>query len=200
MQEPLSSLNLALMARAEANRPQPELLAPQVRTTVRYADIAAWTTTAAVSHLFAPIQSQLASVRDHIGVIVVSDDGPQETMNTVAESARAGHSSPLRFPAAGPCSLAGVVCIAHQLRGPTLNLILPPARGVPAALAVSAGWLHQSVTFVVVAVFARRSSNGLLARCVLLAAKGASLLQAAPFNETDAAWLSLSADGGSTDS
>jgi hypothetical protein len=178
-------------ARAEADAPQLDLLGQAARASVRYADPAAWTTATAVARLLATGPAPVASIREHVGIVVVSDDGPQLTMNVVAEAARSGYASPLRYPAANPGSLAGVSSIAHRLRGPTLVLIVPPQRGVLPALALSGSWLRkQQVPAVIVAAHARLASGGHLARALLLsAADGAAL------TEQDLAWISLESVG-----
>ena len=47
-----------------------------------------------------------------MGVLVTSPRGPVETIEAVAQAAREGFSSPLRYPASNPGSLAGVTANA----------------------------------------------------------------------------------------
>jgi hypothetical protein len=185
---------LQVAARAEADAPQLDLLSQAARATVRYADPAAWTTATALARLLATCRAPIASIREHVGIVVVTDDGPQEAMNAVAVAAKSGYASPLRYPAANPGSLAGVSSIVHRLRGPTLVLIVPPARGVLPALALCASWLRkQQVPAVIVAAHARLASGGQLARALLLSAGDGAAL-----TEQDLAWLSLESVGVAT--
>jgi hypothetical protein len=195
----LARAALRVVARAEADGPQLDLLGQAARASVRYADPAAWTTATALERLLAGCEPRAASEREHIGIIVVSDDGPQEIMNVVAEAAKAGYSSPLRYAAANPGSLAGVSSIVHRLRGPTLVLIVPPERGVLPALVLSAGWLKKRhVPAVIVAAHTRLASGGQLARCLLLSASEGNDAVGSPLTEQDLAWLSLASVGAVT--
>jgi hypothetical protein len=103
-----AAASLNITGKGEANHLQPELFDARLRTVVRYADPAAWISAAAAAHAVASIQDRLSAVRDAVGVIAVSDEGPQEAMQALNEAALAGFSSPLRFPAGNPGSLVGV--------------------------------------------------------------------------------------------
>ena len=128
-----------------ADRPQPELFAPQTRATIRYADPVAWTMAAAIARAAATTGGRLDTWSHDVGVVVVSDDGPVDTMAQVHTNADAGFSSPLRFSAASPGSLAGVACIAFGFRGPTLNLTMRPCDGIPVGLLIGRAWLRRGL-------------------------------------------------------
>jgi hypothetical protein len=183
---------LTIAGKGEALRPQPELFDARLRTVVRYADPAAWISAAAVVHAGAAMREALAAGRDNVGVVVVSDEGPQETMQALDEAAVAGFSSPLRFPAGNPGSLVGVTCILLGFRGPTLNFIMPPANGVPAGLVLAAGWLQRRVcSFVFVTTCTRLDAQELCARSLLLSARDGTSVPVLPLSNADAAWLSF---------
>jgi hypothetical protein len=183
---------LTIAGKGEARQPQPELFDARLRTVVRYADPAAWISAAAVAHAMASIKEALVAVHDDVGVVVVSDEGPQETMQALDEAAVAGFSSPLRFPAGNPGSLVGVTCILHGFRGPTLNFIMPPACGVPAGLVLAAGWLLRRVcSFVVVTACTRLDSQELCARSLLLSARDGATVPVLSLGDAEAAWLSF---------
>jgi hypothetical protein len=182
---------LVVVGQGEADEPQPDLFEPRLRTTVRYADPAAWVTAAAVARALAPLR-QAAAVPPQAGLVVSSAHGPTEAMATIEEAARAGYSSPMRYPASNPGSLTGVSCIAFGLQGPTLNLVIPPRRGVPLGLLVAGGWLRRGVTpLMAVAACARRDPAGLRARCLWLSCGESSPVAAGPLSEAHVAWLSL---------
>jgi hypothetical protein len=186
---------LTVIGKGEAEKPEPGLFEPRARATVRYADPAAWITAAAVARAVGPVKDSLASVRDHVGVIVASNEGPSETMAVVADAAVNGFSSPLRYPAANPGSLAGVTCIVFGFRGPTLNFILPPARAVLPGLHLAREWLlRRSVHYVVLAVCGRRASAGLLGRCLLVSTEDSSPVAGVRLREKDTVWLSTILD------
>lgn len=163
-----------VMGSGEAAAPQPSLFTAQIRSTVRYADPSAWIVAAAVAHALKGWTDFSAASSHQTGMIVVSDDGPRATMAEVESQGALGFSSPLRYAASSPGSLAGVSCIAFGLRGPTLNLTLPPQEGLPVALALSAAWLaRKEARAMVLATF-----NGVTAvssgRALLLAAAESS--------------------------
>jgi hypothetical protein len=161
---------LSIVSRGEADAPQREQLDPRALAAVRYADPAAWVIATAVARALAPVKEQLATAGDQVGVVVTGAQGPVETITTVATAAREGFTSPLRFPAANPGSLAGVTCIAFGVRGPSLSLLLPPAEGVPLGLLLASAWIHRGVVpFVVLAACSRGESGRPVARSLLLA-------------------------------
>jgi hypothetical protein len=183
---------LTIVGKGEARQPQPELFEARLRAVVRYADPAAWISAAAVAHAVAALKGALAAEHDDVGVVVVSDEGPRETMQALDEAAVAGSSSPLRYPAGNPGSLVGVTCILHGFRGPTLNFVMPPASGVPVGLVLAAGWLQRRVCpSVVVTACARPDAHGLCARSLLLSARDGTSVPVLPLGDADAAWLSF---------
>lgn len=132
---------------------------------VHFADVAAWATVGAVGQACASIEDMSAVERERSGIVLVSEYGPMETMAAVAKSARENRMSALRFPAATPGSLVGLICIVFGLRGPTLNLTMPPASGIPVAAVVANNWLKQGVVDFVLLVTCQQ---GPVARCLLV--------------------------------
>jgi len=182
--------NLVVVGRGEAEQFQKDLFDRGVLNTVRYADPTAWVTATAVARAVAPVHEQVAAVKDRIGVVTTSAEGPVETQAAVAEAARAGFASPLRYPAGSPGSLAGVSCIAFGFRGPTLNLLHAPGEGVPLGLFLASRWLdRQTAALVVVAACARRSPGQYMARALLLGSRDTYPCPT-PFDRPSAAaWL-----------
>jgi hypothetical protein len=153
----------------EADAPDPNLFDAKSRATVRYADPAAWTTATAIVRALEKAGDLATELRHEVGVIVVSDEGPAEAMAAVATAAIDGQPSPLRFPAANPGSMVGVSCIALGFRGPTLNLIMPPADGVPIGIQMCAGWLSRGAArWMILAAFKANGAQTRAARAVLL--------------------------------
>jgi hypothetical protein len=144
----------------------------------------------AAARAMAGARDAVAAAGEGVGVLVTSPRGPVETIAAVAQAAREGFSSPLRYPASNPGSLAGVTCIALGLRGPTLVLTMPPADGAAVGLVLGGRWIERGdVPLAVVAACWERSPGRPTARCVLLgrAAKpdeGGSLDRS-----RDGAWL-----------
>jgi hypothetical protein len=160
---------LAVLSRGEARGMDRTLLDPRAVMTVRYADEAAWTVATAVARALAPVREQLSLLLDHTGLIVASPQGPAATIAAVGADARAGRASPVRFPAANPGSMAGVSCILFGLRGPALNLLLPPDRGVPVGWFLAACWLNREAAACMgLAATVRRGPLPCVARAVLL--------------------------------
>ena len=157
------------VGRGEAGEANKSLFPREAVTTVRYADPAAWVMATAIALAVAPVREQASAARDRVAVLATSDHGPEETIAALARAAREGYSSPMRFPAGNPASLVGVPCILMGFRGPTLNLLMPPADGVPVAWFMAGQWLqHDVARFVVAVACARRPDRGYLARAVVL--------------------------------
>ena len=116
-----------VFSRGEALRLQKDLFDRQTLGAVRYADPAAWVLATATARALRRKKGEVSAAKDRIGVVVVSSHGPIETLRRVAEDARSGFASPLRYPASNPGSVAGVSSILFGLQGPTLNLLI--ARG-----------------------------------------------------------------------
>jgi hypothetical protein len=181
---------LAVAGSGEADSPQPDLFEARTRATVRYADPAAWITAAAIANAISSFRDELAGCLHQVGVVVVSDQGPTATMAEVNAATANGFSSPLRYAASSPGSLAGVACIAFGFRGPTLNFTMCPADGVPVALQLCDNWLSRGVVrYMVLATFNAGGPTAGLSRALLLAhpelTGGRSHLLTAP----DADWL-----------
>jgi hypothetical protein len=83
-----------------------------------------------------------------------------------------------------------VICIAFGFRGPTLNLTMPPAQGIPVALIAATGWVRrQGVPLLLLATCSRDASQRHFARCLALAGPDFALPSAVPLKETDVTWL-----------
>lgn len=165
--------NAVVVGSGEANSLQPELFEARTRATVRYADPAAWITAAAVARAIAEVRDLLAVSQHEVGMIAVSDQGPAHTMGEVNAATATGFSSPLRYAAASPGSLAGVTCIAFGFRGPTLNLTMNPDHGVPVAITLCSAWLARRVArYMVLATFRATDSTTEISRALLLAPPG----------------------------
>jgi hypothetical protein len=191
MNIPSSSLaGLVVLAHGEATQAQRDLFDPRAVATVRYADPAAWTTATAMARALAQAGEPVRAALDRVGVLVITAHGPAEATAAVAQAARDGFSSPLRYPAANPGSLVGVTSILFGLRGPTLLLTVPPARGVPVAFLLAARWLrHHQLPLMALGVCAPAPPEGYLARCLILSplASEAGML---PLDyERETAWL-----------
>jgi hypothetical protein len=171
MNGPANGLGTVVVAGSgEASSLQPDLFEARTRATVRYADPAAWITAAAVAQALAELRDLLTVSLHEVGVIVVSDQGPTHTMAEVNATTATGFSSPLRYAASSPGSLAGVTCIAFGFRGPTLNFTMLPDNGVPVALKLCTGWLTRRVArYMVLATFRAADHTTGFSRAVLLA-------------------------------
>lgn len=165
-------LNVAVLERGESDGSLSRSYAERSKQKVRYADPAAWAVVSAVGQVRVRVENLNAADLERIGVLLVSEHGPVETMATVAATARTGYLSPLRFPAATPGSLVGLTCIVFGFRGPTLNLTMPVTKGIPIAAVVAGNWLERDVVDF---VFLTTCQGGPIARCVLLARKEATL-------------------------
>jgi hypothetical protein len=184
---------LALLARGEADDFEKPLFDKQAVNTVRYADHAAWVVATATARAFAAARDAVTAADDRVGVIATSARGPVETMGWVGNAAREGYSSPLRYPATNPGSLAGVTCILLGLRGPTLVLTMPTASGAPLATALGGSWIARGdVPLVVTAASWERAPGKHAARCVLLGAASAGPAYDAM---VDGAWLAATEAG-----
>jgi hypothetical protein len=186
---------LFVVERGEATEPQRELLGEKIRSIVRYADPVAWITATAVARALTNMKDPDALARDCVAVVAISECGPSETMDVVAEAAVAGSSSPLRYPAANPGSLIGVTCIAFGFRGPTLDFIMPPSDAVPLGLVMADAWLkRRAASVVVLATHARRATREHVARCLLLSLKDPSVISRDALDKETILWLSFGND------
>jgi hypothetical protein len=181
---------LRILARGEADDLERALFDRRALTTVRYADPAAWVVATAAARAIAEARAAAAAAGDGVGVLVTSPRGPVETIAAVAQAAREGFSSPLRYPASNPGSLAGVTCIALGLRGPTLMLTMPPEDGAPVGLLLGGRWIDRGdVPLALVAACWERSPGKPRARCLLLG-RAAKVDEGLSLDRTrDAAWL-----------
>lgn len=164
---------LTIMARAEATELDRSVFPSDTFRRIRYADPAAWAVATAAARLLATAGIAKDSSRDQVGLIAISQRGPAAALAAVAEAAREGQPSPLRYPAANPASLAGVACTALGLRGPTLNLLASPAVGLDAAALMARAWLRNEAAYhVVVAVCHDGDFPNVRARAALLSTDG----------------------------
>jgi hypothetical protein len=166
--------DLAVAGHGTAEQHVPELFTPQARATIRYADAAAWTTAAAIARATADSGPLIDDCRHDVGVAAVSDHGPADTMAQVQANAEQGFSSPLRYAAASPGTLAGVACIAFGFRGPTLNLAMRPRDGARVALLMARAWLGRGTARAcILASYSADGGRG-LARALLLVPRAAA--------------------------
>jgi hypothetical protein len=186
---------LVVAGSGEANSLHPELFEARARATVRYADPAAWITAAAVANAILNVRGKLGASLHEVGMIVVSDQGPAFTMAEVNAATSNGFSSPLRYAASSPGSLAGVACIALGFRGPTLNFTMLPDDGVPVALQLCAGWLsRRAAQYVVLATFRAADLTIGSSRAVLLARPEPAVGFGNSLTQSVADWLVQSGD------
>ena len=161
---------LQVLGRGEADGLRRELFDPRALTRVRFADPAAWATATAIARALAEAWDSVEAAGDSVGVLVGSARGPAQTMANLAVAAREGYSSPLRYPASNPGSLAGVACLAFGLRGPSLVLTMPAAQDARVGLSLAGQWLGRGVVpLVALAIHASRPPGRDLARCLILA-------------------------------
>jgi hypothetical protein len=179
-----------VIAKSEAAESRMSLFSAAARSAVRYADPMSWTAATAVGQALANLNGAVADLRRSIGVITLSEHGPAQAIAAVAEASAAGFSSPMRYPAANPGSLAGVVCITHELRGPTMNFTMPPALAIPAASALAGAWIERRrVPLLVLLASTRIAADKYLARCLLLADHPFDRKPADPMTAAHANWL-----------
>jgi hypothetical protein len=184
---------MVIVGSGEAKSHCPELFELRARTAVRFADPSAWITATAVARAISGNKDLLAPVLHEVGIVVVSDQGPSATMAEVCAAAKTGFSSPLRYAASSPGSLAGVSCIAFGFRGPTLNLTMRLEDGLPTALQMCSGWLaRRAARFMVLATFAAHGSENQIGRAVLLADPESCRAAVDPLTESVTDWLSHS--------
>jgi hypothetical protein len=182
---------LIIAGSGEASSHDPGLFEAKIRSTIRYADPAAWIAANAVHFALAGAEEILAEYRHQIGIITISDQGPDKSMAKMVADGKTGFSSPLHYAAAGPWTLAGVSCIAFGLRGPTLNLTMDPRDGVPVALGLCAGWLTRKVAPFILVVASRGDGSGsAVSRAVLLVPPGFTG-SGEPLTESVIDWLAV---------
>jgi hypothetical protein len=163
---------------------------------VRFADPAVWATALATLRALRETDLPWDGWSDEIGMITVSADGPRQVILQVAEGALAGFMSALRFPAASPGTLAGFACILGRLRGPTLNLTLPPVQGVPVGWAQMGRWLEEGVIHAGILATCAYGMEGPVARCAVLA-RGPMTPEQGEARAEAMRWLAATPDVGS---
>ncbi len=181
---------IVVAARGEASEPVMSCFAAAVRNAVRYADPISWMGATAAAMALKELGEKIGAMRDSIGVIAMSNDGPAQAIAAVAEASGAGFSSPLKYPAANPGSLAGVTCITQGLHGPTMNLVMPLEGAIGVGVGLARGWVERGVCPLVVLVAARRDR----ARCLVVGKSGGEALKGG-----DEVWLAMGPGGGGSD-
>ncbi|NVJ02066.1 coronafacic acid synthetase [Myxococcus sp. AM009] len=141
----LASASIVLRGSAATRSDGANPYAARVRTSVRYADPMAWALVCVIGEATEPLGEGFRSAVDRCALIQVGPEAPLEAMTQAASEALRGFASPIRFPAATPSAPAGLACIVHGLRGPTLALTLPVTDGAGIALALAAAWLSRGV-------------------------------------------------------
>jgi len=190
IQQSNRSENFVVCSSGEASHVQKDLFDRQALAVVRYADPAAWVVATAVARALAARKDQVNAAKDRVGIVVASSHGPMETLRKVAEDARSGFASPLRYPASNPGSVAGVSCILFGLQGPTLNLLMKPTEGVPLGLLLSSRWLDRGAAAgMVVAACIRDPRGQYLARCLLIGSDDAGAVRSEGDREAARNWL-----------
>ncbi|MGW1053326.1 hypothetical protein ACWDBD_39955 [Streptomyces sp. NPDC001118] len=133
-----------------------------------FADPVAWLMAEAVARAVEDCAVDLAAVRDHVGMVAISDVCTLDTMRTIARATPRGRLSPLKFAGANPGSVAGLPCIRNGFRGPTLTLSMPPEAALPAALAMAEGWIARGSARLVLVGTHRCDGDAHSARCYVL--------------------------------
>ncbi|MBJ6764380.1 coronafacic acid synthetase [Myxococcaceae bacterium JPH2] len=162
--------SIVLRGSACVSGARPNPYAARVKGTVRYADPMSWSLVMAIGEAIAPLGDDFQAWATRCSLIQVGPAGPPEAMAQVASDALRGFASPVRFPSATPSAPAGLACIVHGIRGPTLALTLPVEEAVTLALHLSSDWLSRGV--VEGALIAAPLPSGVgapTAGCVLLA-------------------------------
>jgi 3-oxoacyl-(acyl-carrier-protein) synthase len=138
-------VSIVLRGGAAVSGERPNPYPARVKSTVRYADPMSWALVLAIGEATAPLGEDFRAAASRCSLIQVGPQGPVEAMAQVATEASRGFASPVRFPSATPSAAAGLACIVHGLRGPTLSLAMPVSEGVEVALALSTAWLSRGV-------------------------------------------------------
>ncbi|WP_327022960.1 hypothetical protein [Micromonospora sp. NBC_01739] len=125
-----------------------------------YADPVAWLVADAVGTALEAAGLPGPTAGTEVGMVAVSEHATGHTMREVADAVRErGRVSPLRFAGAAPGSVAGLACIVHGLRGPSLLLSMAPDAARPAVAVLAGAWLGASCTRLVVAEHRRHPSG-----------------------------------------
>jgi hypothetical protein len=180
---------LFVLGTGEADQPDRERLGASVRQAVRFADSAAWVVACAIERALEEFPDRDRVDRESACVLVISERGPVETMAAVAQAALEGYSSPMRYPASNPGSLAGVSCIAFGFRGGALNFTMPASEGVDVSLLTAGAWLRDGVaSMAAIAVCTLTALGNPTARALLVS--GDQQASSGPLGSQHVAWLS----------
>jgi hypothetical protein len=132
-----------------------------------YADPVAWLAVEAARRALANMPADLGA-QDDTAVLAISAQCTIGTIHDIAARAQSGLLSPLHFAGANPGSLAGLVCMNWQFRGPSLALTMPPASGIGTALIVSRNWLRLGQARYVLIIAHEVGAAGHVASCSVL--------------------------------
>ncbi|WEH35108.1 hypothetical protein PZB75_18135 [Streptomyces sp. AM 4-1-1] len=136
-----------------------------------YADPVAWMMADAVAAALDACGADAPAELSEVAVIGISEHATRHTLRAVAAGVPAGRMSPMRFAAAGPGSLVGVVCAVFGFQGPTLMLPMPVADAAVVTRAMITDWLTgdaASAAHVVVVTHECAEDGRHRARCFVL--------------------------------
>ncbi|MGA4847528.1 hypothetical protein ACOBQB_15150 [Streptomyces sp. G5(2025)] len=136
-----------------------------------YADPVAWMMADAVAAALEGCGADAPTDRSEVAVIGISEYATRRTLQTVAAGVPAGRMSPMRFAAAGPGSLVGLVCAVFGFQGPTLMLPMPVTEATEVAKAMIADWLTDdfvSAAHAVVVTYDIAEDGRHRARCSVI--------------------------------
>ncbi|PWC14028.1 coronafacic acid synthetase [Brenneria corticis] len=155
----INACGLAILGRGVATAPDLSSLKPKQKASL-YADPLAWLVLEAVEQALKENSSALASSGLAVGHIAVSDQCTAHTLHGIGTTIPSGRISPLRFSGACP----GMICCLPSLflgfSGPSLVLSMPPASGLPPALAIASIWLHECSATHVIVTYHRKDTSG----------------------------------------
>ncbi|MBD1372674.1 coronafacic acid synthetase [Hazenella sp. IB182357] len=134
-----------------------------------YADPAAWLVVDAVKDALQRFNRDLTPIKEKIGVITISDICTLNTINMIRNQVSKGRVSPIRFAGANPGSMAGLPCIIHGYRGPTLVFTSPLAETIDAVVATVLSWLRkQQASYVFINTYQQQSTECYTVRSILV--------------------------------
>ena len=141
---------------------------PKNRHRVAFADSASWSMVGAASQVLALVNDL---DMNSVGNILISPNGPNETLDEIIEMVARGRVSPMRFPAATPSSLLAPTSIIFGLQGPSLNLVAHPDEAIPVVSSIAARWfanfhLEAVLISIVVTVENNPTAKSLLIKSI----------------------------------
>lgn len=161
---------LVVLARGRADRAEPGgPAAGRRRIPSMYVDPVAWLVLEAVDDALTHCPDAVVRSPDGVAVVLVSAYATQHTMREIADAVPSGRLSPLRFAGANPGGAAGLACVLHGFRGPSLIVTNEPVRGWPAALTAARSWLRTgAATSIVLSAHMADAQHGHRVRTVVL--------------------------------